>query len=93
MMVTRWAFCLGMSVLVLCAVPSYEKNSLIDLHTSTVGASWTNKWNLSADPCGPPAWFGVTCDGSLTTVTSLVMVGNLLKGTLPDLLLPNLSAM
>jgi hypothetical protein len=72
---------------------SDQKNSLVSLYDATGGPFWTNpsnKWNISADPCEPPVWFGVQCDPSKVNVTSLKLDNNNLTGSLPDMHLPAL---
>ena len=48
--------------------------------------AWSNKWNLVDPPC---TWFGVNCNAD--TVESIVLVANNLVGTLPDLILPDMT--
>ena len=72
-------------------------DSLLAFYMSTGGPFWFNNanWNLTADPCAPPGWYGVICDPSKTTVEEFWFGGgnNNLTGTLPDLNLPDLFRM
>jgi hypothetical protein len=51
------------------AVPSEQRSALVDLFTTTGGASWRDNyhWN-AADPCDN-SWYGVSCNAPGTTVT------------------------
>ena len=71
-------------------LPPDQKNSLVSLYDATGGPFWTNKWNISADPCDNPVWFGVVCDSSKVNVESLTLDRNNLTGSLPDMHLPAL---
>ena len=72
------------------AVPTAQRDFLVALYNSTNGASWTVKTNWTnttsytadTDPCGAKPWFGVTCTGG--SVTSVLLAGNNLTGTLPN---------
>jgi hypothetical protein len=66
------------------AISAGERTVLLNLYTSTNGASWTTSthWNGAAGTeC---TWFGITCDGALTTVTEIVLPTNNLTGSLPS---------
>ena len=53
------------------AVPSHEREALVDLYDSTNGAGWSRNDNwLNGDPCDNN-WFGVTCDDTKSYVTQL----------------------
>ena len=52
---------------------------------------WTQKWNLTLDPCVDPAWYGLTCNSNGSSIVDLSLGSNGLSGTLPDLDLPELS--
>ena len=84
-------------VLLACvagALPQYQKDSLWAFHIATNGQSWfSNNWNYSTDPCGPPAWTGVGCNLPGTTVLGLNLSSKNLSGTLSDLLLPDLTSL
>ncbi len=68
-------------------IPQAECEALIDLYTSTNGASWTdspgNDWNQDDSPC---SWTGVTCSlGTSGNVTQIARMSEKLIGTIPDL--------
>ena len=74
------------------AIPSWERAALIALYNSTNGDSWDNKvgWKnppLDIDGFAEPGteyqWYGITCDGSKTTVTKIALPDNNLYGTIP----------
>ena len=71
-------------------LPPDQKNSLVSLYDATGGPFWTNKWNISADPCDDPVWFGVVCDSPKVNVNRLTLNNNNLTGSLPDMHLPAL---
>ena len=75
-----FALCVG-------ALPASQTNSLVALYNATSGSSWVTGWNLQDNPC---TWQGVICDGAENNVEHLLLPGNKLDGTLPDLALPNL---
>lgn len=69
---------------VQAAIPAGERTALLDLYTSTNGASWTNHtgWNGAAGTeC---TWYGVTCNAGGTTVTAINLATNNLTGMLPS---------
>ena len=76
---------LALVMLVVCGVPPNQKNSLLALYNATSGGNWLNQWNVTADPCEPPGWYGVGCTNGNTTVSVLNLKNNHLFGTLPDL--------
>lgn len=66
-------------------IPQNQCQALIDLYTSTNGASWTdnatNKWNTDNFPC---SWTGVTCSrGNSGVVKEVDRSGQNLVGTIP----------
>ncbi len=68
------------------AIPASERQALIDLYNATNGGSWTHStgWNgAGGTECN---WYGVTCDGTGTTVQSLNLGYNNLVGTVPTTL-------
>jgi alpha-tubulin suppressor-like RCC1 family protein/Leucine-rich repeat (LRR) protein len=65
------------------AIPSAERQALIDLYNSTNGASWTNKTNWLGAAGTENTWYGVTTDAGNTTVLQLQLSGNNLVGALP----------
>ncbi len=70
------------------AIPTAERQALIDLYNSTNGAYWTDRtnWRNVADtdfnaPGTECTWYGVSCSGD--TVTHLVLDDNGLQGDIP----------
>lgn len=69
------------------AIPASERATLVNLYAYTDGGHWDpdhrTGWN------GPPGtecnWYGITCDGSGSTVTAMDLSGAGLYGRLPDL--------
>lgn len=55
-------------------------------YNATLGGSWVTSagWGASSDPCDPPEWYGISCDGG--QVTELILRDNNLHGTLPTAL-------
>lgn len=78
-----------------CTHPDYAP--LMALYNSTSGSGWTNNtgWKegaegSSCDPCnfnGAP-WYGIRCENGI--VVEIIISNNQLKGTLPDIKMPNL---
>ncbi len=66
-------------------IPASERTVLTDLYTSTNGASWNSNTNWNGGVGTECAWYGVTCDGTGSHVTSIALDGNNLVGTLPSL--------
>jgi len=68
-------------------IPAAECQSLMELYHSTGGVNWKDKtgWNQTNTPC---SWVGITC--SAGHVTRVVLLGNHLTGSLPNLNLPSL---
>ncbi|MDR3385641.1 MAG: hypothetical protein P4L92_01205 [Rudaea sp.] len=67
------------------AIPGSERQVLLNLYTNTNGPKWINSsgWNGAAGTeC---MWFGVTCDGAQSHVTSIELASNNLSGPLPSL--------
>ena len=67
------------------AIPSSERQVLLDLYASTGGSSWGNQsgWN---GPAGTEcSWSGVGCDTAGAHVTEINLDSNGLSGTLPSL--------
>lgn len=69
------------AVCTAATVTQPECEALVALFSSTTGSGWAvnTNWDNDNDPCG---WYGVTCTGS--NVTSLVLNGNTLSGTIPS---------
>ncbi|OQX13284.1 MAG: hypothetical protein BWK80_42985 [Desulfobacteraceae bacterium IS3] len=77
---------MGMVAEVYAAVPSEERNALIDLYNNTGGASWTNNNNWkptdsSSDCC---EWYGVVCDTAGANATGIDLSNNNLTGQIPS---------
>ena len=74
--------------------PTEQRDSLLVLYESLGGPSWVKNtnWNVTTDPCD---WHGVFCNGPRTKVVRLFFQekDNNLRGTLPDLYLPDLVEM
>jgi len=83
--------CLSCSTFPFCFASEDEIQSLVDLYDATNGDSWNvnTNWNVG-DPC-INNWFGITCDDSDTTILEIKLGNNNLAGSLPDLILPNLT--
>lgn len=67
------------------AIPTSEREVLVDLYNSTDGVNWSNKmgWlNAVGSEC---AWFGVICDTEETHVIAIALYGNHLTGPIPSL--------
>lgn len=89
----------GLATTALClagaayaAVPPTQRNALVDLYNASNGPGWTDSsgW-LVGDPCDD-GWFGISCDGGGTTVTSVELPNNQLRGNLSPLAgLPDLT--
>ena len=64
---------------------SSQWSALEDFYYALGGPQWTQKTNwLTGDPCDA-RWFGVEkCDGENVFVTNLELLGNGLRGTIPD---------
>ena len=58
---------------------------LVKLYNATSGANWINKWDLTKPIT---TWYGVTLENG--RVLNLLLSGNLLIGTIPNLNLPKL---
>jgi len=66
-------------------VPS-ERNALIDLYNATQGSQWTNHAGWLGPPGTECYWAGVTCDIGQSTVVSLNLAENNLRGSLTALM-------
>ena len=71
------------------AVPTAERQVLINLYTGTSGPSWSNStgwttapgvFNVVGTEC---SWSGIVCDGAQAHVVEIVLASNNLSGTLP----------
>ena len=70
----------------LTAVPQRECAALLALYLQTNGPTWADNtnWLQQSSPASPCDWAGVRCAGG--HVTRLLLAGNHLDGTLPNLL-------
>ncbi|MDP4027494.1 MAG: DUF4214 domain-containing protein [Gallionella sp.] len=66
-------------------IPATERQVLLNLYASTNGAGWTNKTNWNGAAGTECTWYGVSCDGTQSHVTSIDLQSNNLVGTLPTL--------
>jgi hypothetical protein len=64
-------------------IPASERTVLLDLFTSTGGATWTTRTNWNGAAGTECAWYGVTCNAGGTTVTGIDLNNNNLTGSLP----------
>ena len=87
-----WGLFFSLVLSLVCSLPQEQTDSLMSLYNSTSGEYWLrrNLWNTGSDPCSP-AWEGVQCANDV--VTGLGLYQNNLTGTLPNLLLPNLTSL
>ena len=67
------------------AVPAGERTTLLNLYTSTNGATWLIDEGWNGSPGTECTWFGVTCDSADVHVTQIFLTQNNLTGALPDL--------
>ncbi len=65
------------------AIPTSEREALIALYWSTNGDSWSNSYGWLGPAGSECGWYGVTCDGSFSTVTRLSLIYSRLSGVLP----------
>jgi hypothetical protein len=81
---------LAFLVSVCCLLLPEQRASLVNFYFATEGPSWTTDtdWFLG-DPC-TNSWQGIVCDTANLNVVKIVLFGNGLAGTLPDLQLPEL---
>ncbi|MES1912359.1 MAG: hypothetical protein MHM6MM_004646 [Cercozoa sp. M6MM] len=74
--------CLVLATSGVLALSGAQKTALESIYDTLGGTSWTNNsnWkNSSVDACD---WHGVTCDGTKSVVTELVLAENGLSGSL-----------
>ncbi len=81
---------LGLASEAHAAIPTAERAALIALYNSTNGAGWYSRanWRNGEDtdfsPVGSECtWAGVTCDGSESNVSTLLLDWNNLSGRIP----------
>jgi len=72
------------------AIPTAERNALIDLYNSTGGADWTSNSGWLGAAGTECSWERVYCNFEETSVTEIRLYDHYLVGTLPDSL-PNLT--
>jgi len=77
------------------AIPTPERQALIDLYNSTSGSGWAMKTNWLSPPGTECTWFGVTCDAPQMHIETIALNGNNLTGALPPSLgsLTNLTSL
>ncbi len=75
---------------VSAAIPTAERNALIDLYNSTGGINWTNNNGWLGAVGTECTWERVYCNFEETSVTEIRLYDHYLVGTLPDSL-PDLS--
>ena len=74
------------------AIPASERQVLVNIYTSTNGATWATSTNWNGAPGTECTWYGVTCDNAQLHVTSISLGFNNLTGSIPPLAgLTNLS--
>jgi hypothetical protein len=78
-------FLLGCASTAQAAIPAAERAVLMDIYTSTNGASWTANANWNGAVGTECSWVGITCDATQSRVTAIWLEFNNLAGTLPSL--------
>jgi len=78
-----FSFCACLS-LVGAAIPATERAALIALYNATDGDHWTDNSHWLGAPGTECQWFGVTCDGTGSSVTRVDLYDNNLQGSLPS---------
>ena len=69
---------------VSAAIPTAERNALIDLYNSAGGVNWTHNANWLGAPGTECTWERVYCNFEETTVTDIRLYDGYLVGALPD---------
>lgn len=85
---------IGVAVLVSClylsaataAIPSVERDALIDLYNATGGDDWVDRTGWLGPPGTECSWFGVGCDPGDDYVIHVWLRSNNLVGTIPSTL-------
>lgn len=67
------------------AIPSGERQVLLDLYNATNGAKWTNNAGWGGDQGTECTWHGVYCDGAKNHVIQILLSNNNLVGPLPSI--------
>jgi hypothetical protein len=65
------------------AIPASERQALLDLYTSTQGASWINRSNWNGAAGTECTWYGVFCGVGGANVVQIALFDNHLTGSLP----------
>ncbi|MFZ1620463.1 MAG: hypothetical protein WAT64_02740, partial [Dokdonella sp.] len=69
----------------LAAIPSSERQVLINLYNNTGGANWTNNTGWLGPGGTECIWVGVACDAAEAHVQNIELRQNNLTGSLPSL--------
>ncbi len=69
---------------VSAAIPTAERNALIDLYNSTGGVNWTHNANWLGAPGTECSWERVYCNFEETSVDRILQYDGYLVGALPD---------
>ena len=67
------------------AIPSTERQVLLDLYSSTNGPGWTRRTGWGGAPGTECSWYGIGCDAAGDHVASVNLDGDNLSGTLPPI--------
>ena len=67
------------------AIPTSERQALIDVYNATSGPTWANNAGWLGDVGSECSWYGVQCDADESHVEVLSLVGNNLVGEMPDI--------
>ncbi len=65
------------------AIPASERAVLLNLYSSTNGASWTNKTGWNEGDGTECSWYGISCDTGPNHVIGISLNNNNLSGPLP----------
>ena len=66
------------------AIPSSERQVLVNIYTSTNGANWTPNTGWLGAAGTECTWYGIVCDSMQSHVTIIALGSNNLTGTLPS---------
>ncbi len=66
------------------AVPTKERDALLDLYNKLQGTSWRSSTNWSGSSGSECTWSGVQCNSDETSVIGLDLRSNQLSGTIPS---------
>ncbi|MBO9661696.1 hypothetical protein [Dokdonella sp.] len=67
------------------AIPTTERQALVDLYNATSGPSWTNNTLWLGEVGSECSWFGITCNDDASHVKAIRLVNNRLNGHLADI--------